>query len=56
MWNMSGMSGLLDRDITTGLVVFKRRRLESEQQSGADLSRRRNLCVVLTVVILSWGQ
>ena len=45
------MSTLLGRDTTAGLLVWKRRRLESEQQSAADLSRRRNLCAVLAVVI-----
>ena len=50
-WSMTGMSTLLGRDTTAGLLACKRRRLESEQQSAADLSRRRNLCAVLAVVI-----
>ncbi len=50
-WSMTGMSTLLGRDTTAGLLACKRRRLESEQQSEADLSRRLNLCAVLAVVI-----
>ena len=50
-WSMTGMSTLLGRDTTAGLLACKRRRLESEQQSAADLSRRCNLCAVLAVVI-----
>jgi hypothetical protein len=50
-WNLTGMSTLLGRDTTAGQQACKRRRLESEQQSAADLSRRRNLCAVLAVVI-----
>ncbi len=42
---------MLGRDTTAGLLACKRRRLESESQSAADLSRHRNLCAVLTVVI-----
>jgi hypothetical protein len=45
------MSTLLGRDTTAGLLPWKRRRLESDQQSVADLSRHRNLCAVLAVVI-----
>jgi hypothetical protein len=47
------MSTLVGRDTTAGLLVsqWKRRRLESDQQSTADLSRHRNLCSVLAVVI-----
>ena len=45
------MSTLLGRDTTAGQQASKRRRLEYEQQSAADLSRRRNLCAVLAVVI-----
>ncbi len=51
VWRMTGMSTLLGRDTTAGLLTCKRRRLESEQQSAADLSRRCNLCAVLAVVI-----
>ncbi len=51
VWSMTGMSTLLGRDTTAGLLTCKRRRLESEQQSTSDLSRRHNLCAVLTVVI-----
>jgi hypothetical protein len=51
VWNLTGMSRLIDRDTTGGQQVSKRRKLESAQQSVADLSRRRHLCVVLTVVI-----
>jgi hypothetical protein len=49
-WSMTGMSNLLVRDTTAGLLACKRRRLESEQQSTSDLSRRHNLCAVLDVV------
>jgi hypothetical protein len=51
VWSLTGMFSLLSRDTTTGLLVCKRRRLKSEQQSAADLSRRRNLYAVLAVVI-----
>ena len=51
VWSLTGMSTLLGRDTTAGQQACKRRRLESEQQSAADLSRRRNLCAVLAVVI-----
>ncbi len=51
VWILTGMSTLLARDTTAGQQACKRRRLESEQQSAADLARRRNLCAVLTVVI-----
>jgi hypothetical protein len=50
-WIMTGMPTLLVRDTTAGLLAYKRRRLESEQQSAVDLSRHLNLCVVLAVVI-----
>ncbi len=51
VWRMTGMSPLLGRDTTTGLLACERRRPESEEQSGADLSRRCNLSAVLVVVI-----
>ena len=44
------MSTLLGRDMTAGLLACKRRRLQSEQQSTVDLSRHRNLSVVLAVI------
>ncbi len=50
-WSLTGMSTLLGRDTTAGQQAWKHRRLESEQQSAADLARRRNLCAVLAVVI-----
>ena len=50
-WTMTGMSTLFGRDTVDGFKASKRRRLESEEKSAADLSRRRNLCVVLAVVI-----
>jgi hypothetical protein len=50
-WIMTGMSTLLDRDTTTGLLTCNRRRLESEKESEADMSRHLNLCAVLAVVI-----
>jgi hypothetical protein len=46
VWSMTGMSTLLVRDTTAGLLVCKRRRLESEQQSETDLSRRQPMCGV----------
>jgi hypothetical protein len=51
VWTMTGMSTLFDRDTVDGFKVSKHRRLESEEESAADLSRRRNLSTVLTVVI-----
>ena len=45
------MSTLFGRDTVDGFKASKRRRLESEEKSAADLSRRRNLCAVLAVVI-----
>jgi hypothetical protein len=45
------MSNLIDTDTTTGLLACKRRRIETEEKSAADLSRRQNLCAVLAVVI-----
>ena len=50
-WTMTGMSTLFGRDTVDGFKASKRRRLESEEKSAADLSRRRNLCAVLAVVI-----
>jgi hypothetical protein len=51
VWNMAGMSALLGRDTVDGFLACKRRRMESEQQSAADLFRRRQLCAMLAVVI-----
>ena len=48
---MTGMSTLFGRDTVEGFMACKRRRLESEQKSAADLSRHRNLCAILAVVI-----
>ena len=48
---MAGMSALLGRDTVNGFLACKRRRMESEQQSAADLFRRRQLCAMLAVVI-----
>ncbi len=50
-WSMTGMSTLFGRDTVEGFKDSKRRRLESEQKSAEDLSRRRNVCAILTVVI-----
>jgi hypothetical protein len=50
-WTMTGMSTLFGRDTVDGFKASKRRRLESEEKSAADLSRRRNLCAVIAVVI-----
>ena len=50
-WTMTGMSTLFGRDTVDGFKASKRRRLESEEKSAADLSRRRNLCAVLAVVM-----
>ena len=51
VWNMAGMSALLGRDTVDGFLACKRRRMESEQKSAADLFRRRQLCAMLAVVI-----
>ena len=48
---MNVLSTLLGRDTEAALQQCKRRRLESEELSAADLTRRRNLCAVLAVVI-----
>jgi hypothetical protein len=50
-WTMTGMSTLFGRDTVDGFKVSKHRRLESEEKSAADLSRHRNLCELLDVVI-----
>ena len=50
-WSMTGMSTLFGRDTVEGFKASKRRRLESEQKSAEDLSRRRNVCAILAVVI-----
>jgi len=47
-WSLTGMSTLLGRDTTAGHQAYKCRRLESEQQSAADLSRRRDKSVPVT--------
>ncbi len=50
-WSMTGMSTLFGRDTVEGFKTSKHRRLESEQKSSEDLSRRRNVCAILAVVI-----
>ena len=50
-WTMTGMSTLFGRDTLDRFKTSKSRRLESEKKSAAHLSRRRKICVVLTVVI-----
>ena len=51
-WSLTGMSTLFGRDTVEGFLASKRRRLlQSEERSATDLSRRRNVCAMLAVVI-----